>query len=69
MRYDPNGGRAKFSVYKASEGGRSFKDAKEDLEAAGVTDVRRDYSPYVGQYGLSVPAKFEKRASRVLYGR
>lgn len=61
--------RARFSVYKASEGGQSFKDAKEMLEANGVKDVKRDHSPYVGQYGLSVPKKYEKKTSRLLFGK
>lgn len=58
-----------FSVYKPAEGGLSFKDAKEMLEVAGVTGVVRGYSPYVGQHGISVPAKFEKKAREVLFGK
>jgi hypothetical protein len=60
---------ATFSVYKAAEGGRSFRDAKEELEAVGVTDIKQVGSPYIGQYGIQVPKRFEKRTSRVLYGR
>lgn len=60
---------ARFSLLKAAEGGFSFNDAKQRLEANGVESVKRDYSPYVGHYGLSVPRKFEKRASRILFGR
>ncbi len=60
--------RAYFSLLKASEGGRSFRDAAEDLSAAGVERVRRAGSIYVGHYGLSVPQRFQARAARILFG-
>jgi hypothetical protein len=60
--------RAIFSVYKATEGGQSFKDLKESLEAGGVTDVRKAYSPYVGQYGVSVPKKYRDKAEKIIWG-
>ena len=59
--------RARFSLLKAAEGGYSFNDARDRLRANGVDDVKRDHSPYVGHYGLSVPRKFEKKANRVLF--
>lgn len=62
------GNTALFSVHKAAEGGISFKDAKEQLEAAGVEHVHRGYSPYVGQYGITVPVKYKAKASKVLFG-
>lgn len=62
-------GRAHFSVYKADEGGMSFKDAKEMLESNGVTGVKKEYSPYIGQYGISVPAKFNNKTGRLLFGK
>lgn len=46
----------------------SFRDAKELLEAAGVTGVIKGHSPYVGQHGVAVPAKFEDKARKVLFG-
>ncbi len=60
--------RVLFSVLKASEGGMSFNDAKAQLEAAGIVDVKRDVSPYVGHHGLTVSAKYARRTSRVLFG-
>ena len=57
---------AKFSIYKATEGGLGFKLAKELLAGSGIP-CRHGYSPYVGQVGLIVPKKMEKRATRVLF--
>lgn len=59
---------ALFSVYKAAEGGQSFRDLKEMLEANGVTGVRKGHSPYVGQYGFTVPKKFEEKVRKLLWG-
>lgn len=61
--------RAIFSVLKAVEGGLSFANTKEMLEANGVQNVRRDHTIYVGHYGFSVPKKYERRTARLLWGR
>jgi len=57
-----------FSVMKPTEMGMPFKHWQEMLESEGVTPVKRGYSPYVGQYGIQVPKKFEDKASKVLFG-
>jgi len=60
--------RALFSLLKKAEGGYSFKDAAFWLKDVGIDDVRREESPYVGHYGLSVPKRWEARAERILFG-
>lgn len=67
QKFNVIGDRAYFSLLKAVEGGMSFLDTKRMLEANDVTDVKRDYSPYVGHYGLSVPAKFNSKAEKLLF--
>ncbi len=59
---------AAFSLLKASEGGFSFKDAKAALDYVGIACRRQD-SPYVGHYGIAVPARQARRAERILFGR
>jgi hypothetical protein len=59
--------RQHFSLLKPSEGGISFSDAKFKLSEAGVTDVKQEYSPYIGNYGLSVPKEQAEKAETVLF--
>lgn len=58
-----------FSFLKRAEGGQSFDCAKRTLEEAGVTDIQREASPYVGHNALSVPRKFARRTERLMFGR
>jgi hypothetical protein len=62
-------GRAYFEVLKASEGGASFTFLKCMLEEGGMTEVRRAPSIFVGHYGFSVPAKFNRKTSRLVFGK
>lgn len=55
-----------FSVHKATEGGIGYY-AMESLKDAGIP-CRKGYSPFVGQVGIDVPKKFEKKASKILFG-
>jgi hypothetical protein len=57
-----------FSIMKAAEGGMSQKDAIALLKENGIRSRRGAYSPFVGHYGLYVEAKFEDRASDLLFG-
>lgn len=59
--------RVVFSVLKASEGGESFLAVRFRLEDANITDVRREHSPYIGHYALSVPADAAGRAGKIIY--
>lgn len=56
-----------MSCLKASEGGVPQSDAIRLLRDEGV-DARSGYSPYVGHYGIEVPARQERRAARLLWG-
>jgi hypothetical protein len=57
-----------YSLLKASEGGFSQKIAIFWLKDAGIKAVR-DYSPYVGHYGLRVfgDKRKQKKASKILF--
>lgn len=56
-----------FSVYKSTEGGMPLKHHMARLAAVGIPS-RKAHSPYVGHTALEIPAKHEKKASKILYG-
>ncbi len=55
-----------YSVLKSGEGGMPLKHHMERLAAAGIPS-RKAHSPYVGHTALEVPAKHERKASKILY--
>lgn len=59
-----------FSMEKPSEGGRwSKKEARKVLAENGIKTSTTDaHTIYVGQYGLWVEAKFQEKASKLLFG-
>lgn len=69
MKTTKKNNRAVFHLLKRSEGGEGLKAIRERLAAEGVTDVAHDSSHYVGHYAINVPARLERRVSRILFGR
>lgn len=63
-----------LSIEKASEGGWSQKDLKDELKRVGIkytmTDVmgNRVHSPYVGQWAIYIEAEFAEEVSDWLWG-
>lgn len=55
-------------VMKRSEGYAGQKEKMRQLRAAGVP-CRRGYAPYVGMSGIEVPARSERKAKRICFGR
>lgn len=49
--------------------GMSVKDAKEMLDANGISDVKTAHSVYIGHNAVSVLAKQQGKAMRILFGR
>jgi hypothetical protein len=60
---------AGFSVEYALNGGVAKSAVRVRFERAGIKPIVFDYSPYVGHYGVWVPTRYAKRASRILFGR
>ena len=56
-----------YSVYKHTEGGMPLKHHMAALAAAGIPS-RKAHSPYVGHTALEIPAKHDRKASKILYG-
>jgi len=57
-----------FSLESANYGGISQKDAITLLAENGIKARRGAWTPYVGHYGLYVEAKFQDKASDLLFG-
>ena len=55
-----------FSIEKASEGGMGGSYAIFLLKDLNKIPARRAYSPYVGQTGVQVPKKYERKARKLL---
>jgi len=61
----------RYSIEKTTEGGKyTQKEALEIAKAEGAKRAVRDYSPYVGQYGILVEArdKVHERLEDIYYG-
>jgi hypothetical protein len=56
-----------FSLESANYGGISQKDAIALLAEHGIKARRGAWTPYVGHYGLWVEAKYQNRASDLLF--
>ena len=54
-----------FSVTKATEGGIGQSFGMFLLKTKGIPS-RKAYSPYVGQTGIEVPKKFQRKAAKLL---
>lgn len=54
----------RFSIYKAAEGGLG-RYALTMLHEAGIP-ARQCHSPYMGHIGIEVPAKFERKAAKLV---
>lgn len=54
-----------FSITKADEGGPGGAFIIWLLKSEGIP-ARRAYSPYVGQTGVEIPKKFERKARRLI---
>lgn len=64
-----NKGYVLFSVAKFAEGGWAKKDLANTLKEHGISSTFRGaYSPYVGQFGIYIEAKYEDEVSEFLWG-